>query len=85
MGLMIACGVLLAAGLAAAVAWGGRPFVPPPPASDPTPPEVAKRFVWWCALVFLSALLVGVPIIGAGGRLAMRLLAATAVTRPRVE
>lgn len=49
---------------------------------DP-PPAIAKvdrlrRWVWWVQLGLLTAVLPGILLVGAGGRLAMRLLAATA-------
>ena len=39
--------------------------------------EVARRFVWYCALAITGGVVAGITVIGAGGRLAMRLLAVT--------
>ena len=78
MAVVAVCGVLLLAGLAAAVGWGGRPFAAPPVEPAPSAAEVARRFVWYAAMMLLAGVTVGILVIGAGGRLAMRLLAVTA-------
>ena len=75
---MAVCGVLVVVGLAAALAWGGRPFQPPPERSDPSAGEVARRFAWYAAILFMTGLGAGLTVGGPGGRLAMRLLAVTA-------
>jgi hypothetical protein len=72
-----ACAVLLGLGLAASAGWGGRRFVPPPVATDVGPGETARRFGWYASLALTGGVIAGVTIIGAGGRLAMRLLAIT--------
>jgi hypothetical protein len=74
---MAVCGALLVAGLFGLV-WCGRDFRVPPVAERPGAAEVARRFVWYCALGITGAMAAGITVIGAGGRLAMRLLAVTA-------
>lgn len=74
---MAVCGALLVAGLSAGWAWSGRPFRVPPVVAAPLAGEVARRFVWYAALALVAGVLAGVTVIGAGGRLAMRLLAVT--------
>jgi hypothetical protein len=78
MALMVVCGALLAAGVAMAVGWGGRAFTPPPVGVELTAEETARRFAWYAALALAGGVIAGVLVIGAGGRLAMRLLAVTA-------
>lgn len=78
MTIVAVCGLLVLAGLAAAVRWGNLSFRSPAADPHPAPLEVARRFAWYIALLLLGGPLAGVAVIGAGGRLAMRLLAATA-------
>jgi hypothetical protein len=78
MPIMVGCGLLLAAGLAMAARWGGAAFTPPPAAPELTTEEAARRFAWYAALALAGGVIAGVLVIGAGGRLAMRLLAVTA-------
>ena len=44
---------------------------------ESTPREVARRVVWYASLVLVAGPAAGICVIGAGGRLAMRLLAVT--------
>jgi len=74
---MAVCGVLLVAGLGAGLAWCRRPFRLPAPEPRLSVKEVARRFVWYCALAITGGAVAGITVIGAGGRLAMRLLAVT--------
>jgi hypothetical protein len=76
--IMVVCGVLLLLGLAAGVWWSGRPFSAPDTTSKLTAAEVARRFAWYASVAIIAGVLAGVTVIGAGGRLAMRLLAVTA-------
>lgn len=79
--LMIACAALLLIGLAAVVAWGGESFRPPQPRpTDERLPnrEVLRRYLWYVNLMVAAGVGAGFAIAGAGGRLAMRLVAATA-------
>ena len=78
MAIMVVCSALLAAGLAMAAGWRGSAFTPPPGAADLTAEETARRFAWYAALALAGGVIAGVLVIGAGGRLAMRLLAVTA-------
>lgn len=70
---MLACGVAVLLGLAAVVRWGGLEITPPPPEVS-----IGKRYAWSVAVAVVGGLGGGVLVAGAGGRLAMRLLAATA-------
>ena len=76
--IMLVCGALLLLGLAAGASASGRPFSAPDTDIVLTPGEVARRFVWYASLTLTAGVLAGITIIGAGGRLAMRLLAVTA-------
>lgn len=83
--LMVICGAMVLAGLFLAVRWGGldveRPWpVPDSDAEDapPRPRDIVRRYLWYVTVAVVSGLGAGVLIAGAGGRLAMRLLAATA-------
>jgi hypothetical protein len=75
---MLVCGALLLAGLAAGARWSGLRFVPPPVEGDLGVGDVVARYVWYYAIALVAGVGAGVPVIGAGGRLAMRLLAVTA-------
>jgi hypothetical protein len=78
MPIIVVCGALLAAGAGAAAGWGGKVFTPPPADVELTAEETARRFAWYAALALAGGVIAGVTVIGAGGRLAMRLLAVTA-------
>ena len=78
MAIMVVCGALLAVGLAAGAAWGDRPFTPPAVDVELSPSETARRFTWYASLMLTGGVIAGVTVIGAGGRLVMRLLAVTA-------
>lgn len=77
--IMIVCGLLLAAGLAAVLFGGGERFQPPVSANDGGAllPDVARRVLWWANVLLVGGGVAGVCMAGAGGRLVMRLLAAT--------
>lgn len=79
---MVVCGLLVLAGLAAIVRWGDLEPEPPWSTSDPdqspSAGEHARRYVWYVTVAVVSGLASGILVAGAGGRLAMRLLAATA-------
>ena len=47
------------------------------PIEAPSWAEVARRYVWYCSLLLAGGITAGLSVMGAGGRLAMRLLAAT--------
>lgn len=71
------CIALLAAGVSCAFRWRRSTFVSPPSAAPLSAREVLRRYVWLVAIVLLSGLIAGITVLGAGGRLAMRLLAVT--------
>jgi hypothetical protein len=89
--LMLGCGALVAVGLVLIVLWGGETVEAPPeemPGEDA--PDAAAgndgrrpmgvvitRCLWWLALVVGCGAGAGLLMAGAGGRLAMRLLAVT--------
>lgn len=79
---VIACGLLVVLGLAAIAWWGGVPVEVPTdgtdPAALPSAGLVARRYAWYVVVAVVAGLGSGVLLAGAGGRLAMRLLAATA-------
>ena len=82
MGVVVVCGLLVLVGLAAIVRWGGLEPKSPWPTPDPkealSPATVARRYIWYVTVASVSGLASGILVAGAGGRLAMRLLAATA-------
>lgn len=79
---MLACGALVAIGLVMIVLWGDEEVQYPPVDNGVRERKpiglVLKVFLWRLALVFGCGAGAGVLMAGAGGRLAMRLLAATA-------
>jgi hypothetical protein len=79
---VIACGLLVVLGLAAIAWWGGIRVEVPTAGIDPTglPSAglVTRRYVWYVVVAVVAGLGSGVLLAGAGGRLAMRLLAVTA-------
>lgn len=79
---MLTCGVLVLLGITAVVRWGGLvdgPSGDPKERDDsPSPGFVASRYLWYVTVAVVSGIGSGLLIAGAGGRLAMRLLAATA-------
>lgn len=80
MALMSICGLLVLAGLVAVVRWGGREVEAPAtdePTQRPSAGLVARRYLRYVTLAVVAGVGSGVLITGAGGRLAMRLLAAT--------
>ena len=77
MAIMIGCGVLLLAGLVAGVRWSAASFAAPDPGVVLTAGEVTRRYIWYSSIVLTAGIFAGITVIGAGGRLAMRLLAVT--------
>jgi hypothetical protein len=86
MWVIVGCTVLVVVGLLAIVRWGGLAVQPPPaPADDDTVPAarppvslVVRRYLWYLTLAISAGVGAGILAAGAGGRLAMRLLAVTA-------
>lgn len=81
MALMVVCGLLLVAGVLGVVFWGGVEVTLPDDEGSPDrrpPGLVARRYLWYLTLAVVSGVGSGILVAGAGGRLAMRLLAATA-------
>jgi hypothetical protein len=80
MTVIVACLVLVAAGLVAVLRWGGLAFEAPPAGDGGVPPvgAVLRRYLWWLNLAVVAGFGGCVLAAGAGGRLAMRLLALTA-------
>src|SRR5437588_756768 len=78
MTIMVICGLMLVAGIALTVRWYGTTIAPPPAESDGTAARSALRVLWWTALAFAAGTTTGLLIVGAGGRLVMRVLAVTA-------
>lgn len=77
---MVACGILLIGGLFAALRWSGLPLTTPaqwPRSDHVTVAEAVRRYLWWLAIATVTGLGAGLLVAGAGGRLIMRLLAAT--------
>jgi hypothetical protein len=75
------CAVLLVAGLAAVVRWGGLTVEPPHAPAPGDPPAVGlvvRRYLWAVNLAVVAGIGAGIMAAGAGGRLVMRLLAVTA-------
>jgi hypothetical protein len=86
MWVIVVCVVLVLVGLVEVVRWGGLAVEPPPtpaqdaPGSTDRPPVslVVRRYLWYLAVALVSGAAAGILAAGAGGRLVMRLLAATA-------
>jgi hypothetical protein len=74
--LMAACGVLVALGIVAVIRWGGM-TIDDLDGAGSTP----ARYTRSVAIAVAGGLAAGMTVAGAGGRLAMRLLAATAGDR----
>ena len=75
------CLVLLFLGAGLALKWGRLDFETPAPAEHVSFAEQSKRALWYLDIVVIGGLVGGLLAAGAGGRLAMRLLAVTAGDR----
>jgi hypothetical protein len=77
---MAACGLLVLLGLAAVLRWGGLEFQPHAgeQADGPSWEGAGRRYLWYVTVAVVSGVGAGILVAGAGGRLAMRLLAVTA-------
>jgi hypothetical protein len=78
MGVVLVCAGMLIGGLVLSIRWSAIPLATPPGEPDGTARVVALRLLWWIALATAAGAASGVLVMGAGGRLAMRLLAVTA-------
>ncbi|MGH8993398.1 MAG: hypothetical protein ACRDZ7_17960 [Acidimicrobiia bacterium] len=72
---MVACALLVLAGVAAVVRWSHLPFQA---LSQSAPATAGQRYLWNVTVAVTAGLAAGVLVAGAGGRLAMRVLAVTA-------
>ena len=79
--IVVMCLALLFLGVGLAVKWRRLDFVTPPPAEHASFAEQAKRALWFLDIGLIGGVVGGLLAAGAGGRLAMRLLAATAGDR----
>ena len=87
--LVILSGALLAAAVAMCFVWGREPLVEPEiprprtSAPGPTASRVSRHldglrlYAWWASMLLVVGTVSGLLVTGAGGRLAMRLLAVT--------
>jgi len=87
--LIVVCGILLAVGVVLAVVWGDERLITPefPPRGSADAATSAPRrhphldglrlYLWWATVFIVIGTTTGVLVTGAGGRLAMRLLAIT--------
>ncbi len=75
------CLALLGLGVGLAVKWGRLDFVTQPPAVHASLAEQAKRALWFLDIGMIGGVVGGLLAAGAGGRLAMRLLASTSGDR----
>jgi hypothetical protein len=71
------CAVLLAVGVGLAVRWRRCDFEAPSADGPFDVTETVRRYVWYVAIALTAGVIAGVTIIGAGGRLVMRILAVT--------
>jgi hypothetical protein len=78
---MVLSGLLLLVGIVSVVVWGDD-TVRPPEFDDAAGPDsaalAARRYIWYLAVAVVSGVAAGLLVVGAGGRLIMRLLAVTA-------
>ncbi|MET4100147.1 hypothetical protein ABIB37_002384 [Agrococcus sp. UYP10] len=88
MALMLVCGALLAVGVAFTLLWSDERLLAPDGRLAPTAPGVGpagasarvaalRLYAWWASVLTVAGVATGILIAGAGGRLAMRLLAVT--------
>lgn len=78
--LTAACIVGLALGTVAVVRWGGTRTTPAPllvPTDPPSPATTVRRFLRGLSIAMVGGALAGVSVGGTGGRLMMRIMAAT--------
>lgn len=76
--IVVVCLVLVLVGAVLALRWGHLRLESPPPAERLTFTGQARRGLWHLDVLVIGGVVGGVLVAGAGGRLAMRLLAVTA-------
>jgi hypothetical protein len=75
---MVGCGLLVLSGLLIIGMWGGHALTPPARTNGgPLLWEAFRRTLWWANVSLPAGITAGILFAGAGGRLVMRLLAAT--------
>lgn len=79
--IVVMCLVLLFLGAALAAKWGRLDFGTPPPPGHVSFAEQFKRALWYLDILVIGGVVGGLLAAGAGGRLAMRLLAVTSGDR----
>ena len=79
--IVVVCLVLLFIGVGLAARWGPLDFATPPPAEHANFSNQAKRALWFLDIGLIGGVVAGIVAAGAGGRLVMRLLAATSGDR----
>lgn len=79
--IVLTCLVLVLLGAGLALTWGHLHVETPPPAECATFVEQVRRALWYLDIVLISGVVSGLLVAGAGGRLAMRLLAVTSGDR----
>ncbi|HSP05377.1 MAG TPA: hypothetical protein VLR27_17865 [Acidimicrobiales bacterium] len=79
MAVVFVCGALFALTLVGVARWRDEVFAAPAaPEAEDGPRARARHYLWWLQVAVATALLCGLLVMGVGGRLAMRLLGATA-------
>jgi hypothetical protein len=76
--IVVVCIAMLVTGVALTARWFGTPLLSPPEPQNGTAGRSALRVLWWFGLAAAAGGATGLLVVGAGGRLAMRLLAVTA-------
>jgi hypothetical protein len=79
---VVACVLLVLAGLLAVIRWGGLAVQSPPTPGDTARQLplglVVRHYLWYVTVALTAGVTAGILAAGAGGRLVMRLLAVTA-------
>lgn len=79
--IVLASALLFLAGIWLIIAWGGKTIRPPdyvePPNRKAARSSALRRYLWWANLWCFAALISGLLVAWAGGRLVMRVLAET--------
>jgi hypothetical protein len=76
--IVVVCIALLLGGVALGARWGGLSFAVPATVEHPSFVGQFKRGLWFLDVALIGGIVGGLLAAGAGGRLAMRLLAVTA-------